>query len=284
MAIRIGFILAFLAGTSGCSMMAGAEPVIVITATYPGANAKVVADTVAAPIEQEVSGVENMVRIESISRNDGSYVARVRFKARTDPKIALVLVQNRVNLAMPQLPDEVRREGVRVIIGKADETEKAVTIALLDKGNLGSDALQEWSASVMKQLAAEDATWKPEALTVETEKQIEVKVDREKCLKAGVALSDAFKTLEAVDKDAKIETFQELIVSSGDIKVPLKTIATIQETTVPVAIYRFNLYPAVRITAEAPKDQSPSKIAAKWVKLAEANQKKGFAVENLTGK
>lgn len=89
-------------------------PVLRVEAAYPGANAKVVADTIAAPIEGQVNGVEGLAALESESRDDGTYILNVRLKPGTDVNEAIVLVQNRVNLAEPQLPDEVRRLGVTV--------------------------------------------------------------------------------------------------------------------------------------------------------------------------
>ncbi len=87
-------------------------PTVQVSATYPGANAQVVADTIAAPIEEQVNGVENMLYMSSQSTNDGSYVLTVTFEIGTDPNLAQVLVQNRVALAMPQLPPTVQLEGV----------------------------------------------------------------------------------------------------------------------------------------------------------------------------
>lgn len=87
-------------------------PTVRVTASYPGANARVVADTVAAPIEQQVNGVEHVLYMSSQSGNDGSYTLDVTFVLGTDVNLAQVLVQNRVAIAEPTLPDVVRAIGV----------------------------------------------------------------------------------------------------------------------------------------------------------------------------
>src|SRR5213076_1109778 len=89
-------------------------PTVEVAAVYPGANAQVVADTVAAPIEQQVNGVEGMMYMSSQCTNDGMYSLTVTFKHGIDLNMAQVLVQNRVALAQPILPDLVKRRGVTV--------------------------------------------------------------------------------------------------------------------------------------------------------------------------
>ena len=87
-------------------------PTVSVSTVYPGANAQVVADTVAAPIEQEVNGVEGMIYMSSTCANDGSYNLTVTFELGTDLDMASILVQNRVSIAEPKLPEEVKRQGI----------------------------------------------------------------------------------------------------------------------------------------------------------------------------
>ncbi len=89
-----------------------APPTITVTATYPGASAEVIADTVATPLEQEINGVEDMLYMSSSSTSDGLLTLTLTFKLGTDLNNAQVLVQNRVSSAEPRLPEEVRRLGV----------------------------------------------------------------------------------------------------------------------------------------------------------------------------
>src|SRR6202163_2810746 len=89
-------------------------PSVNVAISYPGANAQVVADTVAAPIEQQVTGVPGMLYMSSQMGNDGSYSLSVTFDVDVDLNTALVMVQNRVTLAMPLLPTPVQNQGITI--------------------------------------------------------------------------------------------------------------------------------------------------------------------------
>ena len=115
--ISIVIVLAGLASASSLPIAQYPEitpPTVQVATQYPGASAQVVVDTVAAPLEQQVNGVEDMLYMSSTSSNDGSYALTVTFAVGIDLNMAQVLVQNRVSQALPRLPQEVQAIGVTV--------------------------------------------------------------------------------------------------------------------------------------------------------------------------
>jgi HAE1 family hydrophobic/amphiphilic exporter-1 len=102
-------------------------PTVQVTTNYPGADAQVLSDTVASPIEQEVNGVEKMLYMSSTCASDGSYNLTVTFDVGTNLDMAQVLVQNRVAIALPKLPQEVQRQG---IVTKKKSTAIILVVAL----------------------------------------------------------------------------------------------------------------------------------------------------------
>src|SRR5512137_979138 len=103
---------------------------VTVSATYPGADSQTVADSVAAPIEAQINGVDNMLYMTSTSSSNGQLVLTVYFDLKTDPDIAQVQVQNRVNLALPQLPSIVTQMGVSV---QKKSSSILMLIAVYDK-------------------------------------------------------------------------------------------------------------------------------------------------------
>ncbi|HEX4083260.1 MAG TPA: multidrug efflux RND transporter permease subunit [Chthoniobacteraceae bacterium] len=109
-----------------------APPTVTVTTSYPGANAKTVAETVATPIEEQVNGVENMLYMSSQATNDGAMKLTITFKVGTNLDVAQVQVQNRVAIAQPQLPPEVQQEGLTIKKASPDIT---LVVALYSPDN-----------------------------------------------------------------------------------------------------------------------------------------------------
>jgi multidrug efflux pump len=112
-------------------------PSVQVTANYPGANPRTIAETVAGPIEEAVNGVENMIYMKSTASSDGQMVLTVTFKSGTDIDLAAMQVQNRVSQAVPRLPEAVRTLGVTTV--KASPT--LTMVVHLDSPNKTYDAL-----------------------------------------------------------------------------------------------------------------------------------------------
>jgi multidrug efflux pump len=121
-------VLILLAGAISLGLLPVSEypevvpPSVVVRANYPGASPKVIAETVATPLEEQINGVENMLYMSSQATTDGRMTLTVTFKIGTNPDLAQQLVQNRVAQAEPRLPEEVRRLGVTTVKSAVDLT------------------------------------------------------------------------------------------------------------------------------------------------------------------
>src|ERR1700679_237363 len=118
----------FLAGLIAMTQLPISEypevvpPSVVVTALFPGANPQTIAETVATPLEEQINGTEGMLYMSSSAASDGTLTLTVTFKLGVDPNLAQQLVQNRVNQALPRLPDVTRNLGVTTVKSSPDLT------------------------------------------------------------------------------------------------------------------------------------------------------------------
>jgi multidrug efflux pump len=142
-------LLVFLAGLIALRALPISEypevvpPTVVVRATYPGANPKVIAETVATPLEEAINGVEGMLYMSSQATTDGLMTLSVTFRLGTDPDKAQQLVQNRVAQAEPRLPEEVRRLGLSTVKSSPDIT--MVVHLVSPNGRYGMDYLRNYA-------------------------------------------------------------------------------------------------------------------------------------------
>lgn len=125
-----------------------APPAVAVSATYPGADAQTVQDTVTQVIEQNMNGIDNLMYMSSTSDSSGSVTITLTFQSGTDPDIAQVQVQNKLQLAMPLLPQEVQQQGISV--EKSSSSFLLVAGFVSDNKNLSQDDISDYVASNVK--------------------------------------------------------------------------------------------------------------------------------------
>ena len=185
-----------------------APPTIQVDCNYPGASAQVVAQTVASPIEQQVNGVQDMLYMASQSTNDGSYTLTVTFRPGVDLNLCQVLVQNRVSLAIPSLPDVIRQTGVTT---KKRSPDILMTVSLNSpKGRYDQLYLSNYAVLRVKDELSRLPGISEVLVFGQRDYSMRVWVDPEKLAVRGIAVQDVVNALRE----------QNLQVAVGQIGQP----------------------------------------------------------------
>jgi multidrug efflux pump len=211
-------VLIFLAGLISLFAMPISEypdvvpPSVVVRATYPGANPKVIAETVATPIEEQINGVENMLYMSSQATTDGAMTLTVTFRLGTDPDKATQLVQNRVQQAEPRLPAVVRQLG---IITKKSSPDLTMVVHLLSpNGRYDMTYLRNYAVlNVKDRLARIDGVGDVQ-LYGAGDYSMRVWVDPQKAAEHGLTASDIVRAIQAQN----VEAAAGVVGSSPNVK------------------------------------------------------------------
>jgi multidrug efflux pump subunit AcrB len=288
-------LVPFAVGCAGSAPPAGADgPVIRVTASYPGANAKTVSDTVVAPIAEQINGVEGMVRLESESRNDGSCIITVRFKPKTDADMAQVLVQNRVSLALPVVPAICQKEGITVrkssdrlplwvAVTSPDGTHDTVLLATVAEKDVKDKLLRVVGVMNVRAIGASDSRMRvwldPDKLAgrdlsaMDVVKAIEgqnLQVAAGEAGRPPVAKGQTFPlTIESLGRLGKPEEFGNIILNTGaDGKViRLKDVAKVEPAGKADGFATLNGKPAILLALEASDDKTADAVRKALAKI-----------------
>ena len=205
-----------------------APPTVQVDCTYPGASAQVVSETVATPIEQQVNGVEDMLYMSSQCTNDGAYNLTVTFKHGIDLNVAQVLVQNRVSLAVPLLPDVIKQTGVNVK-KKAPDILLAIAVTSpdgrYDQLYLSNYALMRIKDELARLPGVSDVT-----MLGQRDYSMRIWLDPEKLAARDVTAADVANVLRRQNMQvATGQIGQEPVPEGQTIQIPLSTLGRLVE-------------------------------------------------------
>src|SRR5687768_12091216 len=199
-------VLIFLAGLIALRGLPISEypevvpPTVVVRANYPGANPKVIAETVATPLEEAINGVEGMLYMSSQATTDGLLTLNVTFKLGTDPDKAQQLVQNRVSQAEPRLPEEVRRLGLSTVKSTPDIT--MVVHLVSPSGRYGMDYLRNYGVLNVKDRLARIQGVGQVAIWGGGEYAMRIWLDPQKVAQRGLSASDVVTAIRGQNVQA----------------------------------------------------------------------------------
>ena len=205
-------------------------PTVYVQATYPGASAKDVADAVASPIEEQVNGVEGMMYMSSQCTNDGSYNLTVTFVQGMDLNLAQVLVQNRVNLAVPKLPDVIKQTGVSILRKSPDIV---MGMALMSpKGRYNQLYLSNYALRFIKDELGRVEGVSDVFLFGQRDFSMRIWVDPDKLSGRGLTASDVVSAIREQNNQVAVGMVGQPPMRSGqDLQITLDTRGRLSEVS-----------------------------------------------------
>nr|WP_321467702.1 efflux RND transporter permease subunit [uncultured Desulfobulbus sp.] len=204
-----------------------APPQIAINATYPGASAQTVQDTVTQVIEQKLNGIDNLIYMASTSDSAGSVSITLTFKAGTDPNIAQVQVQNKLQLAVPLLPDAVQRQGIAVV--KSTRNFLLIIGLVSEEGTLDRNGLTDYMVSNLQDIISRlDGVG--ELLMFGTQNAMRIWLNPAKLLSYNLTTNDVVAALEAQNAQVSAGQFGGLPAIKGQQLNATVTARTLLQT------------------------------------------------------
>ena len=205
-----------------------APPQIAINATYPGASAQTVQDTVTQVIEQKLNGIDNLIYMSSTSDSSGAVAITLTFKAGTDPNIAQVQVQNKLQLAVPLLPQVVQRQGIAVV--KSTRNFLLIVGLVSEDGSLDRNALADYMVSNVQDILSRlDGVG--ELLLFGTQNAMRIWLNPTKLNSYNLTTNDVITALQAQNAQVSAGQFGGLPAGKGQQLNATITARTLLQTT-----------------------------------------------------
>jgi hydrophobe/amphiphile efflux-1 (HAE1) family protein len=199
-----------------------APPTVVVAASFAGASAEVIADTVASPIEQEINGVDDMIYMVSQSTGDGALSISVVFKPGTNVDQAQVLVQNRVSIAIPRLPEDVQRIGVTV--RKASPDLMLVIHLISPDGSLDQEYISNYATINIKDVITRIDGVGDTIVFGARDYSMRIWIDPAKAQSRGLTASDIIAALRAANVQVAAGAINQPPAKSGAFQVAVQTL------------------------------------------------------------